>query len=842
MAQSNENRLEDTELTERLRKILLLERRLGFSNRAVVGGLDKFLQKWAREASQTTQHPMVRSALKRLETTSPDYAAKPAEERRTWVDRVLRWTGEIDGEAPVESNGSSVKPAASQSRRVPAGSRRAPAGKPPFLRPGQELETPLAEVRGIPTTLVGKLEKLGVATVWDLLHYFPRRHIDFTNTQPIAEIEIGRDQTAIGSVWQAEEVRVGNRRRGATEAVIGDNSGNIRAIWFNQPYVAKALRPGMRIALSGRVSFYKGRKVFENPEYEVAGDSELVHTGRLVPVYPLTEGVTSRRLRGLTKRVVDECAQLLEEFIPEDRRGRLGLMGLTAAVRGAHFPNDVDEQQAARHRLAFDELLLIQLGVLARKRTWREEMPGHPLHANPEMLDAFLSQLPFGLTGAQERAMGEIMDDLARSHAMSRLLQGEVGSGKTVVALAASLVAVAGGQQVAFMAPTEILSEQHFRTVKAMLGYSDVHTEPQDVVSISPPWFPKPITVGLLLGSHSRKRKQGVQALAAKGEIDILIGTQALFQRDVEFADLAFAIVDEQHRFGVMQRSELRQKGYNPHLLVMTATPIPRTLSLTVYGDLDISVLDELPPGRQQVRTKWLASDERDRAYSFVRKQAAEGRQVFIVYPLVEESDKLELAAALQEHERLSRDIFPDLRLALLHGRMKTAEKDGVMRDFGAGEYDVLVATSVVEVGIDVPNATVMLVDGADRFGLTQLHQFRGRVGRGQHESFCILISESPSPEASERLGIIERVHDGFELAEEDLRLRGAGEFFGTRQSGLPDLRMARMSDAPLLEEARREAISIFEDDPTLERTEWSPLSNALERAWRHRTTAVGEA
>ncbi len=838
MAQSTEKRPWGDELAGRLRKILLLEQQLGFNNRAVVGGLDKFLRNWAREAAEATQHPMFRSTLKRLETSSLDYAGKPPEERRAWIERVLRWTEGIEGESNSDSNGRAAPVEAAKTAQGPA----AKAAKPSFLRPGQGLDTPLPEVRSVPTAVVNKLEKLGVATVGDLLYYFPRRHIDFSTTQPIAGIEIGRDQTAIGSVWSAEEVRVGNRRRGATEAVVGDETGNVRAIWFNQPYLAKALRPGMRIALSGRVSVFRGRRVFENPEYELAGDGELIHTARLVPVYPLTEGITSRRLRGLTKRVVDECAGLLEEFVPEDRRRRLGLMGLIEAVRGAHFPGDVEEQQAARHRLAFDELLLIQLGVLARKRTWQEEMPGHPLHTNPAMLDAFLAQLSFGLTGAQERAMAEVMGDLAKSHAMSRLLQGEVGSGKTVVALAASLVAVAGGQQVAFMAPTEILAEQHFRTVKQLLGYTDTHTEPQDVVSIHPTWFPKPITVGLLLGSHPQKRKQGVQALTAEGEIDILIGTQALFQRDVEFADLSLAIVDEQHRFGVMQRSELRQKGYNPHLLVMTATPIPRTLSLTVYGDLDISVLDELPPGRQRVRTKWLAAEERDRAYSFVHRQVAESRQAFIIYPLIEESDKLDVAAALQEHERLSRDVFPDLRLALLHGRMKTAEKDSVMRGFGEGAYDVLVSTAVVEVGIDVPNATVMLVDGADRFGLAQLHQFRGRVGRGEHESFCILVSESPSPEASERLGILERVYDGFELAEEDLRLRGAGEFFGTRQSGLPDLRMARISDAPLLEEARREAASIFDDDPELEAPQRRPLAAALERAWRHRTAAVGEA
>ncbi len=827
----------------RLRKVLELERARGFNDSAVMGGLDRFLRNWAAQARQAVREPAFHAGLQELGLDTSDYARGTPARRAQWVERVLRWAGTA-GLAPAAGPSQERGPGAPR----PAGVREAaPAMMPPrparaLLRPGQGLETPLQELTGVGPFLASRFQRLGVATVRELLYLFPRRHIDFTRHVPIRELEPGRDQTVMGTVWEASEMRVGAARRGAAQAVVGDETGNVRVIWFNQPYIARGLRSGMRIALSGRVSLYRGRLTFENPEYEVMEGQELVHTARLVPVYPLTEGLTPRRVRGLVRRVVEEAAGLLAEPVPDDIRRRRGLVDLERAVRQAHFPESEEASEAARQRLAFDELLLLQLGVLQRKRDWQRGAPGHPLRADPALLDAYAAVLPFPLTGAQRRCIQEITADLGRSTPMSRLLQGEVGSGKTAVALAAMLVAVANGHQAAFMAPTEILAEQHLRTLRRLLAGAAKAGHADEVLEASLPGLPRPVTVALITGGLARKRKQQAQELTARGEIDILIGTHALFQKEVAFASLGLAVVDEQHRFGVMQRTELRQKGYNPHLLVMTATPIPRTLSLTLYGDLDLSVIDELPPGRRQVRTRWLDASRRETACAFVRKQVAEGRQAFFIYPLIEESDRMEAAAARAEYERLARDVFPDLRVGLLHGRMKSAEKDRVMREFQAGDLDILVSTAVVEVGIDVPNATVMVVESADRFGLAQLHQFRGRVGRGQHESYCILITETPTPQATERLRLMEEVHDGFHLAEEDLRLRGPGEFFGTRQSGMPDLRMARLSDVALLEAARAEAEALFASDPALERSEHGALREAAERAWRGRTLAPGEA
>jgi ATP-dependent DNA helicase RecG len=474
----------------------------------------------------------------------------------------------------------------------------------------------------------------------------------------------------------------------------------------------------------------------------------------------------------------------------------------------------------ARRRLAFDELLLIQLGMLNHKRDWQEGQPGNSLKAKPEFLEALLRSLPYDLTPPQQRVLAEIIDDLGKPRPMSRLLQGDVGSGKTVVAAAALLVAVSSGSQGVLMAPTEILAEQHFKTLSQLLAQ-------------------QPVTIALLTGSMKKGEKQRIYDRILKGEIDIVVGTHALIQEGVEFKQLGLAVIDEQHRFGVRQRSALRQKGFNPHVLVMTATPIPRTLALTLYGDLDLSVIDQLPPGRQEIKTKWLAPHQRQSAYKFLRQQVAEGRQAFIICPLIEESEAIEAKAATTEYERLSQGIFPDLRLGLLHGRMTSSEKDEVMQRFRAGGLDILVSTPVVEVGIDVPNATVMLVEGADRFGLSQLHQFRGRVGRGGHQSYCLLLAETPSAEGRERLMLLERTQDGFALAEEDLKMRGPGEFFGIRQSGLPDLRMARLSDVELLELARKEAILLFERDPGLKRAEHRPLTQELARLWETGTSEM---
>jgi ATP-dependent DNA helicase RecG len=484
----------------------------------------------------------------------------------------------------------------------------------------------------------------------------------------------------------------------------------------------------------------------------------------------------------------------------------------------------------ARKRLAFDELFLIQLGVLSKKRDWQEEA-GIAFNAESKCLEPFLDSLPYKLTSAQRRALAEIQGDLLKPKPMSRLLQGEVGSGKTVVATAAMLAA-ANGFQAALMAPTEILAEQHFNTICNLLNKASSEGNGSNTVHNYPAIQPHPVGVGLLIGSLKGSAKREVQERISAGEINIIIGTHALIQKGVEFPQLGLCVVDEQHRFGVMQRAELRSKGTRPHVLVMSATPIPRTLALTLYGDLDLSILNELPPGRIEIKTRSLGPEYRERAYDFVRKQTAEGRQAFIICPLIEESEAIEAKAAVTEYKRLSQSVFPDLRLGLLHGRLNGVEKEKVMRRFRNGETDILVSTPVVEVGVDVPNATVMLIEGADRFGLAQLHQFRGRVGRGQHQSYCILLTESPSAEAEERLKILETTKDGFELAEKDLMLRGPGEFFGTRQSGLPDLKMARLSDTVILELARKEAIALFHADPYLKQPEHRLLAREVGRLW----------
>ncbi|MBM4432169.1 MAG: ATP-dependent DNA helicase RecG, partial [Chloroflexi bacterium] len=467
-----------------------------------------------------------------------------------------------------------------------------------------------------------------------------------------------------------------------------------------------------------------------------------------------------------------------------------------------------------------------QLGVLRQRDVWRQQ-PSRPMVVDRAMVEAFVSALPFTLTTAQRRVLQEISADLQQSYPMSRLLQGDVGSGKTVVALAAMLIAVANGMQAVIMAPTEILAEQHFRTVTTML--QEVGQRVRDATDAD---FFSGVQIGWLTGSLGQADKEEQRRQIAAGEVGIVVGTHALIQEGVIFRDLGLAIVDEQHRFGVAQRAALRQKGYNPHMLVMSATPIPRTLALTVYGDLDLSVIDELPPHRPRIITKWLAPAEREQAYAFLRAQVQKGRQAFVICPLIEESERVEAPAAVNEHHRLQDKVFPDLRLGLLHGRMPSADKEQVMTRFRARDYDVLVTTPVVEVGIDVPNATVMLVEGADRFGLAQLHQFRGRVGRGRDQSYCLLLADSPSLGGEQRLKIIEETQDGFVLAEEDLRLRGPGEFFGTRQSGLPDLKVAKSGDVRILEEVRQAAQDLIGQDPGLAQPGHQLLAQKVRKFW----------
>jgi ATP-dependent DNA helicase RecG len=473
---------------------------------------------------------------------------------------------------------------------------------------------------------------------------------------------------------------------------------------------------------------------------------------------------------------------------------------------------------AARYRFAFEELLYIQLGVLRQRRKWRQE-PSRAIAIDSGFMDRFETALPYALTGAQRRTISEVFRDIQDTAPMSRLLQGDVGAGKTVVATAALMAAVLNHSQAVLMAPTEILAEQHFKTI-------------QNIMPALGEKFGVAPRVRLLIGSLKPRDKLQAQQEIAAGNVDIAIGTHALIQEGVNFTNLTLAVIDEQHRFGVGQRSALRQKGYNPHILVMSATPIPRTLALTVYGDLDLSILDEMPPGRTPITTKWLEPKERERAYSFIRKQINEGRQAFVICPLIQESETIDAKAAVEEYERLQTQVYPDLRVGLIHGKLRPVDKDAVMNAFRDGQVDILVATSVVEVGIDVPNATVMLIEGADRFGLAQLHQFRGRVGRGAHQSYCMLLADKSGSTSDERLKVIEGTQDGFKLAEADLVLRGPGEFFGTRQSGLPDLKVAQLTDVKLLERARKFAAELFERDPDLVQPENQLLKKGMQEFW----------
>ena len=825
------------ESIDSLRNVLELECQKGYTDKAVIGGLDKYLHTQAERIRQSVSNPQLLKSFDELNLANSNYGSYGMDERKR-LDKLEKANAPIRHSEPFATCHSER----SEESRDPSRPLRVTTAATELRqKQGEGLDSPITVIKGISTSVTNKFDRLNVTTVRDLLYFFLRRYVDYIQTKPVSELVVDEDQTIIGTIWQARVATLGNRQ--GTEAIVGDETGNIRVVWFNQPYLARSFRTNDRIVISGTVGLFKGQKVFQSPEWELLKEKELIHTGRLVPVYPLTQGLYPRQVRKWTKETVDGYVWQLDDFLPSEIKSRCQLLDLPAAIAQVHYPDDLTMAERAKGRLAFDELLLLQLGVLARKRDWQEGQPGNAFHVDQEVISRFLHCLPFNLTQAQERVLQEILTDLKQAKAMSRLLQGEVGSGKTVIATLALLIAAANGYQGALMAPTEVLAEQHYTNICGYL--SQISTQGpcselgEGIIRCYTAEYPshgcsvsRPLTIALLIGSLSNNDKEMLHNKIGQGEVDIIVGTHALIQKDVEFNKLGLAVIDEQHRFGVLQRSALRQKGFNPHILVMTATPIPRTMALTLYGDLDISVIDELPPGRQVVKTTCLEPQDREKAYTFLYRQVRNGRQAFIICPLVEESEILEAKAATTEYERLSREVFTDLKLGLLHGQMPGSEKEEVMRHFRAGELDILVSTSVVEVGIDVPRASVMMVEGAERFGLSQLHQFRGRVGRDKEQGYCLLISEKLSPEARERLRLMEKIHDGFALAEKDLEMRGPGEFFGTHQSGLPDLKLAKLSDLRSLELARREAITLFQSDPNLEKAEHQPLRQQLSRVW----------
>ncbi len=679
------------------------------------------------------------------------------------------------------------------------------------------LNASLTVLAGVGPRHATMLSRLGLSTLGDMLYNFPRRYDDYSALKPIRDLTYNQQVTVIGTVNFTEARKTRNGRMQIFEAVINDGTGSLRLTFFNQPWLVNRIREGEAISVSGKVEQYLGRMVMNSPDWEPV-EVENLHTNRIVPVYPLTQNVTQKWLRKLMHQVVTYWAPKLTDHLPAEVCTSASLPDLGNALLQVHWPASQEKLQEARQRLAFDEIFFLQMGVLRQRRDWRS-VTGRVFAVEADWLASRLAALPYTLTGAQLRALDAIRSDLASGQPMNRLLQGDVGSGKTIVAALAAAMITAGGAQAAILAPTSILAEQHFRNFQHALAGEDGLLHPEQIC--------------LLVGDTPEKEKEQIRLGLASGEVKIAIGTHALLEDPVTFADLQFIVVDEQHRFGVEQRAILRSKGTNPHLLVMTATPIPRSLALTLYGDLDLSVMDELPPGRLEIPTHVLTPNERERAYSLVRSQVKDGHQAFIVYPLVEESEKSELLAATEDHERLQKEVFPDLRLGLLHGRMKPNEKEAVMLAFRERQYDLLVSTTVVEVGVDVPNATVMLVEGANRFGLAQLHQLRGRVGRGEAQSYCLLIPDHEDATENERLQAMAETNDGFILAERDLQQRGPGEFLGTRQAGFASsLKMASLSDVALIEKARQQAQSLFARDPDLQDPEHALLAEALTRFW----------
>ncbi len=818
--------------TEALLKILERQRRNDYAHPALAAALDGFLK---RELSGELGSSPQRRWLKQLVARLPaaGYASLTPDQRRAWhtmVERALNGAAPPDTQADAKATASPPAQGRPRSPRAEPGKPEAETPKrsspnrsrhprPPEGEIADDLETPATALGRVSAPARRGLETLGVQTAYDLIWHLPIRHEDFRNVQRIADLLFDKAATVVARVESSRLVRM-RKGRVATEAVLSDGTGSIRGWWWNQPYLHKQLTAGLRVAVSGTVR-QRGRYLqFDSPLWERLNESDddsledNPHVGRLVPVYPLTRGLPNRTVRRLTWRAVRDYLPLLAESLPPRILEETGFPGEREALRVMHFPKREEEIEVARERLAFQELLAIQLAVLSRKREARRRNDAPRIAMDGPFLDNFLGALPFQLTRAQSNALTDIRNDIARSEPMARLLQGDVGSGKTVVAAAAMLAAVKAGYQTVLMAPTEVLASQHYRTFERLfVGRGESALYDFEVT----PALGRRVRMALLVGSMSDARKREVREQIEAGELDLVVGTHALIEESTALRKLGLAVVDEQHRFGVLQRDALRSKG-SPHLLVMTATPIPRTLALTIYGELDNSTIDELPPGRQRVATRVIEPHQRDEVYERIREEAAAGNQAFIICPLIEESDKLEAASATQEFERLCSGPLADLapRMRLLHGRMPADEKQAVMADLAAGDASVVVATIVVEVGVDLPKATVMAIEAADRFGLAQLHQLRGRVGRSDLPSSCFLISDTELPEAQKRLRIMERTADGFELAEVDLETRGPGEYFGTRQAGLPDLRVAKLTDHRLINLARNWANRILDEDPHL--------------------------
>lgn len=783
-------------------KIIDKESDSGFQDNSVIGGLDKFLSRTPKSLVWIRDTPPISGTV---------YAALTLYDRAKWC-RTVR--AKLQTSIDIDSSSNSIK--------------------------SLTLDSTLPDLDFIHGPFKGKFRKININNIRDFFWNAPERYVDYSNLLKIGDLVENSLVTVVGTITLSEKTYIG--KFVGTKIRINDGTGTLEAVFFRQPYLQKQFRENSIVALSGKVVGFMGKPQMSNPEHKEIASSkkqDLADFRTLMPFYSSTEGLAQRSIRTSTKRVMDQAFKLVEDFVPDRILKKLDLISLPHAIKTIHYPKTFEEADLARKRLAFDELFLYQLAAIRKKYQWRNAKTGIQIKNAKKLVEDFSSTLAFQLTNGQSDVLNELCEDMSSEIPMGRLLQGEVGSGKTVVALASLVATCQSGHQGAFMAPTEVLAEQHFINSCKQLEAKSYIFAPNEFVKISTlNKLKEPITIALLIGSFSEKVKKQIQTMIRNGLIQLVIGTHTLLQEKVEFKSLGMVIVDEQHRFGVEQRSLLSKKEPRPHLLAMSATPIPRTLALTVYGDLELSTIRELPHSRKLITTS-LVTNESDygNVLSRIRDEVSKGRQAFIVCPFIEPSDSISASAATTEYQRLNEGAFSDLKVGLLHGLMPLNDKQKIMDEVRGKKIDVLIATPIIEVGVDIPNATVTVIMSAERFGLAQLHQLRGRVGRGKFNSYCFLVPTQDSESGNERLQILVQNSDGFDLSEEDLRIRGPGDYLGTKQSGWNQLKIATIEDRVLLQMAREEAKIILDKDVNLRSQENESLNNELKRITQNKLT-----